>query len=725
MSRVARLSGLGLALALLAAPPAVAQDAAVSGRELVELGFFQDFAELDLEALLVAEDVTMSIGSRRELPLRENAGIVSLIQADRIHQFGARTLEELLRLLPEFDVLVDTLGRKRIVARGLVPDTQSSEGVLLMLNGHRLNEEIHGGAMSVNLALPIEAIKRLEVLRGPGTALYGPGAMAATINIVTWEPDEVPAGFRILGGAGSFGTYDATLEVASAFKDLSVFGLISFSDTDGAQLTIPEDAQTAVDAASPDLEPISLAPGPADDALRWLETFYGVRFREFALDLRLMQQTGGGFIGPLGALGEQNDINNRQVSVDARFDRELDNGIGLLARLGWTRSDTRELLDLFSFAPGLSLEVPGGIFILDQKAPVLLRTSLNSTRYLAGLDADWSVDGHDLVAGLAFDHAATRSLEANSNLDLNRFPEVDDVAELILEFRDALEPVEGYVSDRSRDILGLYVHDTYRLSSPEVTLTAGLRLDHSSDTGSQLSPRVAAIWTLPRELTLKTLYGRSHRLPSFTELYFNSPIHRGNPDLKVPTSDTLDVALSHEGEDLTLRGNVFVSFTRDTIGPDGLPSLFDPPTLVNEEGSRVLGLGLETRREFGAHQAFANLTLLDAEDRESGTPTAGVPTLMGQIGANLLFRDRYSITPRLTFRSSRPRAPGDPRPDLDGWASFDVTFEGRKVLRRLDVRATLRNLFDADYHDPAPLLGVPGDYPKPGFSLMLHVDYRF
>ena len=75
-------------------------------------------------------------------------GAVTVFKAEDIANLGARTLLELLRFAPGFDVTYDNLGRARVAVRGLGSATTrgGSEDVLMLYDGVRLNEDVTGGA---------------------------------------------------------------------------------------------------------------------------------------------------------------------------------------------------------------------------------------------------------------------------------------------------------------------------------------------------------------------------------------------------------------------------------------------------------------------------------------------------------------------------------------------------------------------------------------------------
>src|SRR5438128_3954139 len=184
------LLGVLLAATFLSAPALPAQEAAPPAKPglLEKLAEFHDFEDLELDDLL---NVTISIAAGRTQTLEEAPSIVSVVTDEDIRRMGARTLEEVLETVPGIEVLTDNLGRGRIVIRG-VPGgltSGSSENVLVLFNGHRVNEDISGGATIVNLDFPVENIKKVEIIRGPGSALFGANAFLGVINIVTYNAD--------------------------------------------------------------------------------------------------------------------------------------------------------------------------------------------------------------------------------------------------------------------------------------------------------------------------------------------------------------------------------------------------------------------------------------------------------------------------------------------------------------------------------------------------------
>lgn len=144
------------------------------------------------------KDVNESVqaASKRPLPLRKSPSIISVISSEEIQIAGARDLVDVLRLVPGIEFGSDVQGAYSIVLRGNV----STEGkILLLLDGLELNENMYASIQTAN-RIPVEQIRRVEIIRGPGSAIYGGFAEYGVINIITKNADR--NGYRVTAGTG-------------------------------------------------------------------------------------------------------------------------------------------------------------------------------------------------------------------------------------------------------------------------------------------------------------------------------------------------------------------------------------------------------------------------------------------------------------------------------------------------------------------------------------------
>ncbi|HMG69468.1 MAG TPA: TonB-dependent receptor plug domain-containing protein, partial [Gemmatimonadaceae bacterium] len=193
---------------------------------------------MDLEQLMNIEIVVA--GSKRAQDSRDVASFVSVVSAAEIREHGYRTLADVLRTLPGFYVSSDR-NYSYIGVRGFSRPGDWNSRVLLLLNGVRTNESLYDLAyIGEEFSVDMDLIDRVEVIRGPSSALYGSNAYFAVINVVTRAGSSL-AGTEITTSAASFGTYAGRASFGRTFTnglDLLVSG--TYSDAKGRDLFYPE-----------------------------------------------------------------------------------------------------------------------------------------------------------------------------------------------------------------------------------------------------------------------------------------------------------------------------------------------------------------------------------------------------------------------------------------------------------------------------------------------------
>ena len=268
-----------------------------------------------------------------------------VVTEEDIRRSGARGLHEVLETVPGLEVVTDNLGRGRVIVRGVPGALTSggSENVLVLLNGLKLNENVTGGAFAVNLDLPVDNIKRIEVVRGPGSVFYGVGAFLGVINIVTESVDTFRRDELTLGG-GSFRSFLYNFRYGTTVHEVSLAGFLQYSYTGGAHLGIPVDLQTATDAALAPLgiAPASLAPGETVDDRKAADANLALAYRDFGLNIRMKKEDAGGFVGVLDVLGGQNRLTNTQFSMAGHWARTLRVGDAAV-KVAYSQSEARAL----------------------------------------------------------------------------------------------------------------------------------------------------------------------------------------------------------------------------------------------------------------------------------------------------------------------------------------------------------------------------------------------
>jgi outer membrane receptor for ferrienterochelin and colicin len=191
-----------------------------------------DYYEMSLEQLLTLKahgvpselekliNSLISVASKKPLNVRESPSIVSLITEEEIKKSGARDIMDVLRLVPGVDFGLDVEG---VVGLGMRGNWAHEGKVLVLLDGQEMNEILFATTQFGN-HFPIEQIKKIEVIRGPGSAIYGGFAEYGVINIVTRQADDIN-GLTVSGTYGQmekdYGRRNANLAIGKKFGDFS------------------------------------------------------------------------------------------------------------------------------------------------------------------------------------------------------------------------------------------------------------------------------------------------------------------------------------------------------------------------------------------------------------------------------------------------------------------------------------------------------------------------
>lgn len=166
--------------------------------------------EEGLEYLLL-QDIPIVVASLKPLNVRTSPGIISIVTSEDIARSGARDLIDILRLVPGFYFAEDIENVVDIGIRG----SWAHEGkVLMLLDGQELNEDLYSNLFFGN-HYPVDLIEKIEIIRGPGSAIYGGYAELGVINILSRSPKKTNECFV----SGTYGR----METATGRKNLTLY----------------------------------------------------------------------------------------------------------------------------------------------------------------------------------------------------------------------------------------------------------------------------------------------------------------------------------------------------------------------------------------------------------------------------------------------------------------------------------------------------------------------
>jgi iron complex outermembrane recepter protein len=155
------------------------------------------------ELELIKEEETVSIASRYEQPISQSPSNVYVITDEDIRHSGATDIPTILRRVPGLDVMQTTGAEFNVSARG--NNQLLANKLLIMVDGRSIYVDGAGNVYWKLIPVTLPEIKRIEVLKGPASSIYGFNAFDGVINIITKSPEEMK-GTTLQFGGGELGT---------------------------------------------------------------------------------------------------------------------------------------------------------------------------------------------------------------------------------------------------------------------------------------------------------------------------------------------------------------------------------------------------------------------------------------------------------------------------------------------------------------------------------------
>jgi iron complex outermembrane recepter protein len=149
----------------------------------------RDLTQESLEDLMNVEVTSVS---KKEQKLSRTAAAVFVISQEDIQRSGATNIPDLLRMVPGIDVAQINGNTWAVSARGL--NGQFSNELLVLVDGRNAYTPTFGGVFWDTLAMPLDNIKRIEVIRGPGGSIWGENAVNGAVNIIQKKAGETKGG---------------------------------------------------------------------------------------------------------------------------------------------------------------------------------------------------------------------------------------------------------------------------------------------------------------------------------------------------------------------------------------------------------------------------------------------------------------------------------------------------------------------------------------------------
>ena len=575
--------------------------------------------------------------------------------------YTINTLEELMNYVP--GMLVNRNVRAT-GPTGIIGVRSAGIASLVLYDGQRLNDFHSGFATFFDRGISLKNLDRVEIIRGPGSTLYGSSALIGVINLIPATNHNTLA---ITGGTQE--VRQVTLNVSENLGDLELTAFGNYSEDSG------DDYDNLFNAAT-------LTEVSGDDPQENIDVTVISKFRNLRGLYRFAHNDRDEFIGFTGFASAENQSSNSSHLGTLEYTYPLLDRLegNIIANYQYNFWDVSTPLPLFPFGGGtLESRVEHRMVIAQSnfKWPMRSHHPFN-----------WPTPHtHQFIWGFEF-------LEAASPVAENRI--------------NGGPPI-SIVSDKKIRNISAYIQDEIKIGK-HWDFVLGTRLDRQRFGGTEWSPRATLIFAPTPEDRLKLNYGHGFRSPSLAPLFNEGANIIGNPDLQPLSIDTIEFVYARATKNLHMTLTYFYnSVKEDTLI---LPSSA-PGRLTFENGLDRDNQGIEIEADFKPVESLrirANFTSVFSNSTNvSFSPTnldfADVsPNSFGSL--SITYRHEPWLMNLNVFAQDGPEA----LPEQEAYAIWNARIE-HALRPGMKIFINAKNIFDKSYDstEGAGGLGIDGN----------------
>jgi len=571
--------------------------------------------------------------NRVPMSIQQVGSSVTVITQDEIEKQGNKSLRDVLDAQPGLNV-VETGGpggQVSVFIRG-----GESNHTLVLIDGVRMSDPTQTGGQFDMRTIPPKLIERIEIVRGPQSALYGSDAIGGVVNIITKKGQSIAPVWQLRTEGGSYGTLSSNLSVAGATSDTTYAIGVNQFHSDGFKRYGYRIPRLGLDASGSD--PVNRY-GFFSKLSRKIGDNLTVEFGTMASRAELQYDAGAYTANPLAPQHEKD----------------------------WTGNAYQKVIS------------ENGVF----------RTSLTTfeTRVMRGYG------GMKSSSYTKYQYAGTRGgAEVQEDIDLKTVGKFSTGLRVERERADADE--NGQKSDNRQDTKAAFF--LYQVSPIEkLHFSAGGRSDHVSSFGTFNTFRLTAAYDLTSATRLRSSYGTGAKAPSLYQLY---SADYGSTSLKAETSRGFDIGFEQTFFNGDARVSAAYFQNKITNLIDTLE--VSPYTYSNIHLAQISGVevGAEYLLVPTFAKLKTSYTFLEGRDVETGDPLARRPKHAARMSVQFTPTRNWTIEPLIYVVSKRLDTRYDATEWMSGYVRFDLLAD-YKFSQQVSVFARGENLTNTRYEE--------------------------
>lgn len=624
--------------------------------------------------VLFTGDSVVGVSKKKEA-IKTAPGIVSVISAEDIKNSGAQTVADAISFATgvfQYDTYFNEFSQFAI--RGNIGGEHYNSKILFLVNGHPSYSPVHGG-FEVN-GIPLNAIKAIEIIRGPSSVLYGTNALTGVINIITHaaQGDEtmVEASYQF----GSWDTHEARASLSKKWENFGYFFSTTIKDQEGYDLDIDADQ---------DEGPLAWS----HDHYNNLAAFFlGLEMGDFQLDLSYYDSERTSKHGVLPNFAFRNtQFEDQNFFADFRYRKELSEDTSINFNIRYDKFEFEYVFTNINVLETLIL----GRNISVKDSPIGGDSEKVGVEFF--VDSNLT-DTFNIVAGVLYDDYEAGPYQTQSLTSTPSF----------------LNP---FNEDTSNSDFAVYANFNWNVKE-NTNIVGGARYTDNDISGTHTDYRAGLVFGFSENWTAKVLYGTSYRAPNIFELFTTSaPVIVGDLDNDFETLEGFDFGVYYEKEGSPVRFSATYFFDEiDDFITRRTSASLGSPVYLNVEGTKTSGIEADLKlRPTENVSLFINGTfIVDSEDKETGDELDYIIETYFNFGAT------YQATEKLRFVNANSYR-GD-------WNEADAYFiSNLAAYYTLDTDSDTQwelfivgnNIFDEDYDYSEPVRRnvdtIPGGAP--------------
>ncbi|NRB41514.1 MAG: TonB-dependent receptor [Pseudomonadales bacterium] len=677
------------------------------GAMLCTANVYASDEDSELAALMALLDAETELATKSKMNADYVPGMVTVLHGDKLKSMGIQTSGEALGLVPGIYVSPGNTGQVVSVVRG-VGVTLGSSNLKIMLNGVAMNSAVTGAADSV-LRLPIFQIERIEVIRGPGSSLYGEFAYSGVVNIITRKNTNAA---HVKMGDNNYRQMDAMLGSEKSEDGINWQLNMSSWETDGTGRESGLD--NFAGAGGNGYAPGSIFDQEEGQLLFFASSYQGYEFKGHYIDTER-----GGYFGNL-AKGEKDYDPGHETIINVELSKkwQISDNINSGLSVAYQQTDFEHAKNL-ALPAGVNQPGPGPK--IPNTHDQIRQTGFEDSYFKINAFMDWQTSASNTVLVM---------LESVKYEVKDSYGTATDLGIEMTLPENALE----VINTAQRQINSLVLQDQWRIVD-NIELPAGIRFDDYDDLGSNSSPRLAGVWRITDNHILKAQYAEAFRPPTLAQSYPGpeTNLARFTPQAIVPEElSSYELSYIYRQPIRNFKATLFQTEVTDLIEFYIKPG--SPPIFRNLGEIKSTGLELEWQETLSDNwQLMSNVSYVDAEDkRDVDEEFTGAVNWLANLGLswNATPNMMHTLLYKYVGEQEGAELPNLKLPHVETFAAYNtldysVSYGNAFGARGLLLQLSIKNLTDETWESQAYPTQWPEGLTQGGRNWLLGCEYEF